>query len=169
MNADDIDSLEAARALLNLWRDRARTNQKAHYDQAERYRRLHFWFGAFAIIVSAAVLTTAAMVFTLVKFIGEDVTRLALGLLGFVAAVLSAIQTFSKFSEFSAEHHGAARKFGNINRNVEKHLALPMPPIDELRILLTDIEQQLNTAAERVPAIPRNWWQRVPKEVTPEK
>ncbi len=167
MNSNEVGSVEAARDRLNGWRERARTNQKAHYDEAERHRRFHFWFGVFAIVISAGVLTTAAMVFTLVKFWGEDLTRLLLGFLGLLAAVASAIQTFSKFSEWSAEYHAAARKYGIINRNIEKHLALPLPSGDQLRALLDDIETQMNTAALAVPAIPRARWSKVPDEVTP--
>lgn len=109
------------------------------------------------------------MVFTLVKYWGEDITRLLLGVLGLLAAVASAIQTFSKFSEVGADYHAAARTYGIIHRSIEKHLALPLPSGDELRALLDDIETQINSASRAAPAIPRSRWPKVPDEITPKR
>src|SRR5262245_25635422 len=95
--------------LVDSWRLRVRTYQKAHYDAAESLRRRNYFFGVPIIALSAIVGTSVFAT------ISEDLslwTRIVVGCVSISVAVLSALQTFFRFAERAEHHREAAIKYG---------------------------------------------------------
>jgi len=86
--------------------------QRAHYACAERYQRLHRFVG-----LSAVVLTTISSTFIFFN----DSQFIALysivgPIVGILASVLVAIQTFSRYLEHYEAHRTAAVRYGTLLR-----------------------------------------------------
>jgi hypothetical protein len=150
--------------LIDSWQQRARTNQKAHYIVAERLHRRNYQFGVPVIILSAIVGTSVFA--TLAKDVGLW-SRVAVGGVSIAVTVLSALQTFFRFTERAEQHRGAAIQYGILNRELERIHALPPSEQAEAQKVLLEVEQKFNDLAQHVPAIPGAVWSQIPHELTP--
>ena len=78
--------------------------------------------------------------------------KIAIGLLSVTAAVLSALQTFFKFSERSEKHRHCGALYGAIERELEALLAAEPHPIDPL--YLASLREKLHRLSEDAPHVP---------------
>jgi hypothetical protein len=137
--------------LTEAWRLRARTYQKAHYDAAEALRRRNYFFGVPIIALSAIVGTS---VFATISEGLSLWSRVVVGLVSITVAVLSALQTFFRFTERAEQHREAAIKYGALNRELERMRAFAPASTEAAQSATLRIEQTLNELAEHSPAIP---------------
>ena len=137
--------------LLDSWRERVRTYQKAHYDAAERLRRRNYLFGVPIIALSAIVGTS---VFATISEGLSLWSRIVVGLVSISVAVLSALQTFFRFAERAEQHREAAMKYGAINRELERMRTFPPVGAEAAQGATMQIEEKLNELAQHTPAIP---------------
>jgi hypothetical protein len=152
MMDEPLQTEDQVRQLLEAWRKRAERDQKVHYYEERLLKRCHFWFGFPAVILSASI----GALLVLLKLVGEDNLRLIVGISGFVVAFLTGVQTFSKFAERAADHKGAAVRYGCISREIERLLALLLPPMGKADSILRRIERRLNAAADETPTVRRS-------------
>lgn len=100
---------------LNEIKTRLETSQKSHFVCAEINQRKHYWIGAIAVI--STTVSTSLMFMNFGD--GDTALRIAYGILGVFAAVLVAIQTFSRFLEKFEAHRNSAIKYGELVRRIQ--------------------------------------------------
>jgi len=137
--------------LVDSWRQRARTYQKAHYDAAERLHRRNYQIGVPVMALSAIVGTS---VFATISSDLAVWSRVVVGIVSIAVAVLSALQTFFRFAERAEKHREAAIRYGVINRELERLRTFPPSGQEDARSILVQVEQKLNELAQNTPAIP---------------
>jgi len=81
---------------------------KSHYNAAERLKRYTFWLGSSVVVLTVVV---GSSIFATVSKSPSTNWRIGAGLLVLASGVLSALQTFLRFSESSALHKTAGDNF----------------------------------------------------------
>jgi Protein of unknown function (DUF4231) len=137
--------------LLDKWRQRTRTYQKAHYDAAEQLHRRNYQLGVPVVVLSAIVATS---VFATISQDPGIWSHIAVGIVSIAVAVLSALQTFFRFAERAEQHRAAAIRYGIINRELERLRTFAPSNQEGAQSVVMQIEQKLNDLAEHTPAIP---------------
>ncbi|HEX8196376.1 MAG TPA: SLATT domain-containing protein [Pyrinomonadaceae bacterium] len=141
------------------WWYRARINQKILYREQQRYTMIHRAFGIPAILLSVAV---GSLALILNKYLGEEWIRIGMAIGGFVAAFLTALQTFFRFNEHADICKKSAIKYGDIVRKLEYVLAKP-PADDALEKQCEIFLKELTEAANSAPTIPHKRWEKFKK------
>ena len=149
--------------LIESWRRRAHRMQLAHYETARTFDSSHLWLGLPAIVFSTVVGTT---VFASLSKDTDVRLQIFVGLLSVVAALLTALQTFLKYSEKSEKHRVAGAKFSNLKHRIELLACLPPQSSDELKKQITMIEDRWATVREESPNLPPQIWENIKKSVT---
>ncbi|HEY1136656.1 MAG TPA: SLATT domain-containing protein [Xanthomonadaceae bacterium] len=152
--------------LISHWRFRAHRMQLAHYKTARAFDARHFWLGLPAIALSTIVGTT---VFASLSNNTETYIQIAVGLSSVIAALLTALQTFLKYSELSEKHRVAGAKFANLKHRIELLASFAEPPPDELKQQLVVIEERWEKIREESPNLPTRMWSGVEKSLTYEE
>jgi len=147
-----------AKELINHWRFRVHRMQLAHYMTARKFDDRHLWLGLPAIALSTIVGTT---VFASISKNTEIIIQILVGLFSVTAALLTALQTFLKYSELSEKHRVAGAKFANLKHRIELLITLVEPPPEELKKQLTMIEDQWAKVREESPNIPTRIWNKI--------
>ena len=150
---------ETGRELVLAWIRRAREAQFAHYEIANILSRRDKWLGLPVMLITAVVGTSVFASISSVAVTTEQ--KIAVGLLSVLAAVLSSLQTFFKFSERSEKHRTAAARFSAIRRKLEM-LYVEEGGAQEKSYLNT-IRDELDQLAEDSPNVPVHIYQRVQK------
>jgi len=146
--------MTATKDLLHRWLKRARESAFAHYAAEERCSHLHYLLGVPAAILAAIVGTA---VFASLDTAVDTRIKIAVGFTSIVAAVLSGIQTFLRYSERADRHRVAASKYGAIRRHLEQLLIYP----DQVTYSVVDeIRKALDALSADAPNISAKLWAR---------
>jgi len=141
--------------LLQDWRSRVYAAQSAYYMMAERLRRWNYWLGISVVIVSSLVGTT---IFTNLEKGVDYGTRIAVGTVSILAAVLSGLQTFLRLAENATHHDTAADWYSAIRRDIEQLLALPRELRGDPKVCLDSIRKEMNRAGQKSPGLSERLW-----------
>lgn len=145
------------------WRFRVHRMQLAHYETARKFEARHLWLGLPAIAFSTLVGTT---VFASLSRNTDLSLQILTGLLSVTAAVLTALQTFLKYSELSEKHRAAGAKYANLKHRIELLASMPPPTQEELKQQLTTIEDRWSKVREESPTIPSRIWTKIENSLT---
>lgn len=142
---------EDVEGLLESWHRRFYVLQNCHYDVARVSRRRNYYLG-----VPAALLTVfvGGSIFAALQTNLHPLVQIALGLLSFSAAGLSALQTFLGYAERAEKNRVAAVRYGSLRRWIEQELALPTTDEAELKETVTKIRELSDSYATESPEIP---------------
>jgi len=134
--------------LAQEWHNRALVALTAHYASARHYNSLNSRLG-----ISASILTTivGATVFTSLAKSDNDWLKIITGIATVIAAVLSALQTFLKFSEKAERCRTIAARYSSIGKELEIALT---EPASVNRAFLEQIRVKLDQADMDAPSIP---------------
>ncbi|HXS55636.1 MAG TPA: SLATT domain-containing protein [Hanamia sp.] len=146
----------------------AQRKSNAHYLLAEKNKHKHTWLGVFVTLFSTIVGTTIFA--TITKTNTDKTIQIATGLLSVTAAVLSAFQTFFRFSEISQQHKNAATLYEAVRHKLDIFLLgnSGLSNSDVKQTSLKDIEQiavQLNKISETAPTIPDKIWDKIKNKI----
>lgn len=141
--------------LLTEWFRRIVLSQQGHYNASAYFERLNYWMGIPVVILSAFVGTS---VFATLEKNVDTRLRIVIGLISVIAAVLASLQTFFRFSDRSEIHRDFGGRYGALRREIEQIISFPPSSEEELRQLLTDLRQRLDTLGTEAPEIPRWAW-----------
>ncbi len=108
--------------LLENWHRRIRIAQAAHYQEANRFRKRHYWLGVPVVVLSTTV-GTGVFASLSDKELPEMLT-IFLGLISIAAAVLASLQTFLNYSERSSKHLKVATALSSLKKETEENLVL---------------------------------------------
>lgn len=149
--------------LILHWRFRVHRMQLAHYETARKFDTLHLWLGLPAIVFSTVVGTTVFASLARDTYIGLQIFA---GLMSVTAAVLTALQTFLKYSELSEKHRVAGAKCANLKHQIELISSMPPSTPEETRKELLIIEEHWSKIREESPTIPSRIWLRIENTLT---
>lgn len=153
--------------LLRHWRFRVHRVQRGHYLAGRRYDRLHFFLGIPAVALSAVV-GSAVFSSLATKELAVWWT-IAIGLLSITALVLTALQTFLKYSELAERHKIAGARFADLKHQIEMIAVFQTADRESIRSKLEAVEQLWTKVREESPNLPAGIWSSVEKELTLEK
>jgi hypothetical protein len=151
MKRQSVKSLEQ---LLADWRRRARESQFAHYEAVKPLVRANTSFGVVAVVLSTFVGTS---LFATLESQSTSSFRLLIGFISVLAAVLSSLQTFLRYSERAEKHRAAGARFGSLRREIELVQAKG-PPYDEARI--ETLREKLDSISSEAPEISEIVWKK---------
>ncbi len=137
--------------LLVDWHRRARESQYIHYAAESHYARLNYWYGVPSTALSAIVATS---IFASLETQVDLRSKILVGTISVVAAVLSVLQTYLRFSERADKHHQAASGYAAVRRWIEELLALPESERGPVGRVVDRIRRRLDCLASSSPAPP---------------
>ncbi len=137
------------RELLENWLRRLRILEACHYEAARPYSRGHLALGIPMTILTTIVGTT---VFATLEKEVDMRSRVIVGSISVLAAILAGLQTFLQLGSRAAGHRSLATKIGPTRRLLEQMLigdanSIPDDKIDALRVQI----DQLASASETIP------------------
>jgi hypothetical protein len=101
------------KTMITDWKGRIDQRQRAHLHFAGRFDKYHYAVGLPAVICATIA---GATLFTEVSDIR---IRMAVGAIGLIAGVLSAVQTFYSHAKRGEQHRTAAAQLGRVRREIE--------------------------------------------------
>lgn len=144
------------RDLLENWGNRAVVAIDSHYFCSRYYAKRHYWLGIPTILLSAIV---GSSIFSIAEFQTPNHLRISLGSLSVLAAVLSSLQTFFRYSERSETHKSTASRYSSIKREIEQLLISPDLSFKEVKKDVDSIRNKLDDLSFSSPRIPDGVWE----------
>ncbi|GAB3550385.1 hypothetical protein GCM10027343_33320 [Noviherbaspirillum agri] len=149
------------RELVLAWIRRARESQMAHYEMANIFSARERWLGVPVILISTIIGTTVfASVST--QAIAPE-TKIAVGMLSVLAAVLSSLQTFFKYSERSEKHRSAGARYSAARRKLEVIYAENTE--SQEKHYIATLREELDRLGEESPHVPVSVFEKVQKNI----
>jgi ATP-dependent protease ClpP protease subunit len=99
--------------LLTDWKKRVNEHQKANIALADKFTNYHYWIG-----LPATILTAIASAALLVEA-EESQIKLAIGIVGIIAAILTAFQTFSSYAKRAENHRLLVSQLVHLRRDID--------------------------------------------------
>lgn len=108
--------------LLQSWRKELGFLLQSHYTKSISVRRLNYLLGFPAILISIAI---SGYVFFTITHNPTFWAKLVAGMLLMLSAILTALQTFLKYSEQSEHHRTASARYESLYHSVDQMLVFP--------------------------------------------
>ena len=144
----------SSRELLEIWYRRLRESQFCHYESAKALERMNCWLGIPSVILSTVIGTS---IFATLNESVNIRVQILLGLVSVVAAVLTGLQTFLRFSERSEKHRAVAARYGALRREIEE-ITLGEDRIP--RELIAPLRESMDRLAEEAPNVSEGVWKK---------
>lgn len=142
---------ETPSQLLRDWFRRVRESQHVHYSCANYFGRLHLLLGVptviFTILVGTAVFTSLEK-----QDIGSF--KILVGLVSILAAILSGLQTFLRFSERAEKHRATAAGYSAVRRHLEFLATFPPSSVEGWKQALAEVRKQMDDLTKSSPEVP---------------
>ncbi|MCH8621580.1 DUF4231 domain-containing protein [Undibacterium sp. TS12] len=149
------------RELVLAWLRRARESQMAHYEMANQLATRERWLGVPVILITTIIGTSVFASLTASTIAPE--AKIIVGLLSVLAAVMSSLQTFFKYSERAEKHRSTAARFGTIRRKLEVIYAEHAETEDHHYV--TAMREELDRLVEEAPHVPVDVFEKIQKNV----
>ncbi|MEI9897579.1 MAG: SLATT domain-containing protein [Chthoniobacter sp.] len=149
--------------LLTDWFRRVRMSQRAHYECATRCRRINYLLGIPSIILSTIAGT--AVFSSLSQNSPATWTRILVGLISVLAAVLASLQTFLGYSQIAEAHSIAGAEYGAARRDLELLKILPPSTLAEVKTKLEAIKADMDRLAKESPVVPADMKTKLDKQM----
>lgn len=153
---------QSTKQLLTDWKRRCRESQRNHYTAANRYMKRNRWVGTPAIVLSA-ILGTGVL--ASMESHVSMAWRIAAGLIGVAAAVLTALQVNLNHSERAERHKTAGARYAAVRREIEQTLSVEPGGREDLLRILDKIRDRMDSLAEQSPALPPDLWDKGGEEI----
>ena len=140
--------------LLADWFRRIREAQFAHYQSAKPLVRANYLLGVPVVALSALVGTS---IFATLQEQADVGIRIAVGIVSVLAAFLSGLQTFLRFSEGAEKHRGVATRYGALRREIEMIQATNMTADPKK---LDEVRERFDSISMEAPEISDATWKR---------
>jgi hypothetical protein len=145
--------------LVRDWRHRVLEAQGTHYECAKPLDRMNIWCGIPVVALSTIVGTS---VFASLGESNPDLRwRIVVGLISVLAAVLSGLQTFLRFSERAEKHRSVAARYGAIRREIEQVMASGEFNGPNGKKILDPLRAKMDALAAEAPATPQRIYKAV--------
>lgn len=148
---------ENTRELVLAWLRRARESQMTHYEMANIFSLRERWLGVPVIFLTSVIGTSVFA--SLATQVIDHRAKILVGMLSVVAAVLSSLQTFFKYSERSEKHRSCAAKFASIRRELETIYA--ENSVTTERRYIDTLRDRLDSLADEAPHVPAGIFKKI--------
>ena len=145
--------------LIADWHRRCRQSQRLNYVTGNLYLRYHYIVGVISIILSAIVSSTFFS--QIVQQISNNqsatttpIISYIAGLLSISVGILSALQTFFRFSEKAEKYKAISAKYGAVRRQLEYLMTQDDISKNELERQLNGIRTSMDDLAANSLSIP---------------
>lgn len=145
------------RALILKWQRAVRSGQIAHYDASARATSLNLALGIPVVVLTTIVGTG---VFSTLGENSNVALQIVVGLLSIIAAIVSAVHTFLKYSERAERHREAGVRYAALQKEIDIMLAFPRDD-DSLAAWIDDFRKRWDAVAIEAPTIPERVWKKV--------
>ena len=149
------------RELVLAWLRRARESQMVHYEMANLLSTRGRWLGVPVIFITTVIGTSVFASLSSVDI--TPMAKIMVGSLSVIAAVLSSLQTFFKYSERAEKHRSTAARFGAIRRKLEI-LYADQSDIAE-KHYLDSLREELDQLSDESPHVPVSVFERIQKNI----
>lgn len=123
--------------LIDDWKQRVNDHQKANYALAIKHNKYHYWIGMPAILFAAVAGAT------LLVEVVEPRMRIAVGIVGIIAAILAGIQTFYSHAKKAEHHRFVASQLVHVRREVEIFERFVPDNISEREQRIREIDEKI--------------------------
>jgi hypothetical protein len=147
--------------LLERWLKRARESQFAHYEAADRLKKLNYWFGVPVVAITSIVGTSVFASLNSTEGLNDN-TRIAVGAISVMAAVLASLQTFLDFSEQAGKHRITGARYGIARRALEDLVAGGADSVSQDQ--MDQIRKEIDGLAVEAPNISKRVLERAMKK-----
>jgi len=147
-------SPKSTEELLADWYRRVRESQFAHYEASKPLARSNFLYGIPVTVLSSFVGTSF---FATLENKSAIQFRILVGCTSVLAAVLSSLQTFLRFSERAEKHRAVAVRYGSLRREIEV-LQAAGEPYNPLRI--DSLREKMDSLSTEAPELSERTWKR---------
>jgi len=144
---------EIQRKLLITWETDLRIICQGHYDAAVMSKKFNYFMGVPVIILSTIVGTT---IFSSLDTTTNVCLKIFLGLFSISSVVLSALQTFMKYSETAEEYRKAGAKFGTLVKEIEQKMTFTNNEVTES--WCNDFRERWDSISSESPTISGKIW-----------
>jgi hypothetical protein len=135
--------------LLAAWYRRAREAQAVHYESAKLLQKRNLYFGVPVVALSTLVGTS---VFASLGKAQDTSITVVVGMLSVLAAILSGLQTFLRFSERAEHHRSVAAKYGSLRRELEQIIASKRDEQSDMTKTIDALRLKMDQLAAEAPA-----------------
>jgi hypothetical protein len=145
--------------LYRSWHRRVAAAESGHRVMADRLRRRSLLIG-----VPVVILTTLVGTGVFASLDEDSVpieARVAVGTISILAALLSSLQTFMKYSTRAEGHRIAAMRYESLRRDMSRDLALPRQARGDPTRQLDSVAQRMDRYAKESPTIGEREWNRL--------
>lgn len=143
--------------LLRKWTRQLGKRQGAHIKLSIKYSRRHYYIGIPTTMVTTAVSTGILSTFKNSDDpdtqIIDQYTRLAIGIVGLVGAMLSALQTFMEYQKLSESHKVAADSYETLYRDIDTIIQVPSTVRGDPLELITGIRERYDEIRKKSPQL----------------
>jgi hypothetical protein len=139
------------KALINEWGHRNLVALEAHYDAARFFSRRNYWIGIPAIVFAAVVGTS---VFATLEKEVDVYIKLIVAMISIFAAVLSALQTFLKYSDRADSHRRTGARYAAIKREIEQLLTSSEEKLKEDAKPIDVLRKKIDELSFEAPELP---------------
>jgi len=146
-----VHNNESLKSLIYEWGRRNLVALEAHYDAARFFSRRNYWIGIPAIIFAAIVGTS---VFATLEREVDIYIKLIVGMISIIAAVLSALQTFLKYSDRADRHRRTGARYAAIKREIEQLLTWSEEDLRESSKSIDTLRMQIDELSIEAPEVP---------------
>ena len=136
---------EDFQGLIDNWKERVSSNQDEQYNYAAKLNRDHYVIG---VITTVFVTVSGATILTDIQ---DPTIKTIAGVIGLIAAVLSAVQTFYSHAKRSELHKASAVALGQARREIEVLEKFPPTKKTEREKRFRDIEELISQADKGAP------------------
>ena len=151
------DNWDKADATLREWLTRVRHSQHSHHEAGKVYKTLNYALSVPVVVLTTAIGTTA---FASLEKQTSNTAKAWLGGLSMLAAVLAALQTHFQFGQRAEKHKSLGAQYGNVRRDIETILALPIDERGARGEVLKDIGKKMGDLGGEGEVVPRWIWNR---------
>lgn len=152
--------------LLRRWRKQINGLHSKHKEASSKYSRLYYLIGVpttiLSTIVSSGVLTTFqncnvcttdCSVNASSSCAGDEYIRLAMGILGVLSVILTAIMIFLNYGASSADHKTASDEYGQLVREIDAIVEAPIIARGDAIISLHQIRTKFDDIVKKSPSL----------------
>jgi hypothetical protein len=154
MDENEIDRTGRAIDLMINWEQRAMLARQAHYDSANYYNNLHYWFGIPVIALTTLVGTG---VFATLQESVDNNLRVITGVFGVISAILASLQTFFNYQGLSEKHRSSGNKYSALAREMEMRLKFLLA-YDDMVKFVDDWRMRYDAIQDESPSVPQKIW-----------
>jgi hypothetical protein len=153
------------------WHRRVAAAEHGHRLMADRMQRRYYMLGIPVVVLTTLIGTSA---FASLQNVGSTTsgdgattssTALAIvGSISVIAAILSSLQTFLRYSTRAEGHRIAALRYETLRRDMAETLALPRDDRGTPSGALTGVRVRMDRYAKESPTIGERMWERLSKQ-----